>query len=68
MFLTEKYEDVIDSTETLLRDSIRNHLPKQILSSQFYLKKIKKPSNLVTSLLPSNTYKELILTSRMRGL
>lgn len=39
MFLTEKYEDEIDNTEPLLRDSIRNHLPKQILSSQFYLKK-----------------------------
>ena len=43
MFLTEKYEDEIDSTETLLRDSIRNNPPKQIPSSQSYLKKIKKP-------------------------
>ena len=68
MFLTEKYEDEIDSTETLLSDSIRNNQPKQIPSSKSYLKKIKKPSNLVTSLLPSNTYKELILTSRVRGL
>lgn len=62
MFLTEKYEDEIDSTETSLPDSIRNNLSKQILSSQFYLKKKKNkkpPPNLFTSLLPSKSYKEL---------